>query len=135
MKCTFTKIRTIELENNKIGARVEGFIPMDDVSIIPNEVLEWIYSYTGVTARVYADGIAIISWGETTCSHNDTYNKKQGEHLAESKAKTKLYRFIANYTSAMTNYFVGLVEMFNNDAMKYAHCLEHEIEHTKFLSE
>lgn len=134
MKCTIESIRNIELKNNHVGSRIEGFVPMEDINSIPEHIKLWILDYPGVKAIMYADGIFIASWGETVCSSKDTYNALKGKHIAESKAKAKIYRFMKNFANYMANYYAQLSNCYQDDYLKYDHCVDHEEDHTDFLS-
>lgn len=131
MKCTIDSIRNIELKNKRVGSRIEGFV--SGVGDIPEEICDWIKSYQGVKAIVYEDGIYIASWGETTCSNNDKYESVTGKHIAESRAKAKIYRFMRNLSEYLSNYYMSKSNYFQDDYLKYEHCVEHEDEHTNYL--
>ena len=43
MKCTIESIRSIEFTNKRVGCRVEGFIPVADMCLIPDTMRKWIH--------------------------------------------------------------------------------------------
>lgn len=133
MKCTIESVRNIEFGNQRNGARVEGFIPMPDTSIIPENIRKWIFYYEGIKAIVYEDGIFVASWAETICSEKDKYDSAIGAHIAESKAKAKIYRFMRNFADSMSNYFESLSNEFQDMYLKYDHCVDHEEDHSAKL--
>lgn len=133
MKCTIESIHNVELSGNRAGARVEGFIPFDRMHLIPNHIDHWIHHYEGVKTVQYENGIFVAAWAETVCSERDKYDAKTGEHIAESKAKAKIYRFIRNFTAKMAEYFESLTDEFDDVRLKYQHCVEHEEEHMEIL--
>lgn len=133
MKCTIESIRTVEFNDNRIGCKVEGFIPMDNMDLIPDHILKWIFYYEGVKAICYDKGIFIASWAETVCSEKDTYDALTGSRIAESKAKAKIYRFIRNLADYMSNYFETLSNQYDEVFLKYDHCVDHEESHLATL--
>lgn len=131
MKCTIKKISNIELKNNCVGSRVEGFVPLN--LQLPDYIKSWIKGYCGVKVVVYEDGIFVASWAEAKCSEHDSYEALTGKHLAESRAKSKLYKFLKNLSMLLVCYFAGLVDDFEMDYEKYSYCVEHESRHTNYL--
>ena len=133
MKCTIDSVRIIKFEDKRIGCRVEGFIPVAKMDLIPEHILRWIHNYEGIKAVPYTKGIFVASWAETTCSANDTYDFKRGSRIADSKAKAKIYRFIRRYAEYMADYFENLSNIYQDAYMKYDHCVDHEEEHAETL--
>ena len=124
MKCTIESIRSIEFTNKRVGCRVEGFIPVADMCLIPDSILKWIHCYEGVKAIPYEDGIFIASWAESNCSERDIYDFNRGARIAESKAKAKIYRFLRRYAEYMSNYFETLSNAYQDVFLKYDHCVD-----------
>ena len=108
MKCTIKSIRPVEFVNNRVGCRVEGFIPDNNMNLIPDSILKWVDSYEGVKVVPYENGIFVAAWAETNCSEKDVYDLNRGARIAESKAKAKIYRFLRRYSEYMSNYFETL---------------------------
>ena len=124
MKCTIESIRSIEFTNKRVGCRVEGFIPVADMCLIPDSILKWIHCYEGVKAIPYEDGIFVASWAESNCSERDIYDFNRGARIAESKAKAKIYRFLRRYAEYMSNYFETLSNAYQDVFLKYDHCVD-----------
>ena len=133
MKCTIESIRSIEFTNKRVGCRVEGFIPVADMCLIPDSILKWIHCYEGVKAIPYEDGIFVASWAESNCSERDIYDFNRGARIAESKAKAKIYRFLRRYAEYMSNYFETLSNAYQDVFLKYDHCVDHEESHADML--
>ena len=133
MKCTIESIRSIEFTNKRVGCRVEGFIPVADMCLIPDSILKWIHCYEGVKAIPYEDGIFVASWAESNCSERDIYDFNRGARIAESKAKAKIYRFLRRYAEYMSNYFETLSNAYQDAFLKYDHCVDHEEDHASML--
>lgn len=134
MKCTFVKVHVVETENYQTEAFIEGFIPLN-ANLLPESTYDWIINYPGVEADLQSDGVKIKVHSTTKCAPSDVYDRILGAHIAESKAKTKLYRFIRNLTMEVSDYFIGLAEYYSDAWDKYEHCLTHELEHTEYLKE
>lgn len=133
MKCTIESIRNIELKDKRFGSRIIAFVPIAE-DFIFEPIRKWISKYEGVQTVLYAEGIKITSWAESKCSDADEYNPLTGAHLAESKAKAKMYRFLRNFAKKMEKGY-GRVSNYMLDAYtKYDYCVEHEEEHTKYLA-
>lgn len=133
MKCTIESVRNVEFKDGRNGTRVEGFIPMQDTTIIPERIKKWLFYYEGVKAIIYEDGIFVAAWAETVCSDKDSYDSTVGSHISESKAKAKIYRFIKNFAELLADYFQNLHEDFMDAYLKYDHCVDHETTHTATL--
>ncbi len=131
MKCTIEKISNFELRGKRVGSRVEGFVPLDFK--LPEDIKSWLKGYQGVKVVIYEEGVFIAAHGEAKCSENDTYSKLIGSHIAESRAKAKLYKFLKNLSSLLVCYFMKVVKDFENDYEKYSYCVEHEAKHTEYL--
>lgn len=133
MKCTIKSVNLVEFANKRVGCRVEGFIPVADMGLIPDSILKWIFCYEGIKAVPYADGIFVAAWAETNCSDKDVYDFNRGARIAESKAKTKIYRFIRRYAEYMSEYFETLSNVYQDAFLKYDHCVDHEEGHAAML--
>lgn len=134
MKCSIKSIRNLALKGNRSGSRVEGFVTLDS-TLIPDSILKWLAEYKGVKTVVYENGISVAAWGETKCDDRDTFDPVKGSHIAESKAKAKLYRFMKNFSYEMYSYYDSIANYFDEAQVKYDHCLDHEEAHTAFLVE
>ena len=133
MKCTIKSIRTIEFADQRVGSRVEGFISIAKMDLIPDSILKWIFCYEGVKAVPYENGIFVAAWAETNCSNKDVYDFNRGARIAESKAKAKIYRFIRRYAEYMSEYFETLSNEYQDVFLKYDHCVDHEESHADML--
>lgn len=133
MKCTIKSIRAVEFANQRVGCRVEGFVPIANMGLIPDHILKWIFCYEGVKAVPYEDGIFIAAWAETNCSDKDVYDFYRGARIAESRAKAKIYRFIRRYAEYMSEYFETLSNAYQDVFLKYDHCVDHEEDHAAML--
>lgn len=133
MKCTIESIRNIELKDKRFGSRLEAFAPFE-TEFIFDTIKDWIKEYAGVHAVIYDDGIRITAWAEAKCSERDTYNPITGAHIAESKAKAKMYRFLRNFSELMANSYASISDYMQDAYLKYDHCVDHEEEHTEYLS-
>lgn len=135
MKCTIKRISCVDMTKGRTGCRVEGFIHMPNQELIPDTILKWIFNYGGVNVEFLPTGLKVSSWASTTCSENDTFDKSRGAHIAESKAKAKIYRFLAGFSASMSAYLESLANDFDDTALKYDHCVDHEESHLNFLGD
>ena len=133
MKCTIKSVRPVEFANKRVGCRVEGFIPVADMCLIPDSILKWLHFYEGVKAVPYENGIFVAAWAESNCSEKDVYDFNRGARIAESKAKAKIYRFLRRYAEYMSNYFETLSNAYQDAFLKYDHCVDHEEDHAAML--
>lgn len=74
---------------------------------MPEEIQEWIASQTKL--EMYEDvahgKIIVLAEGVARCRKDDRYDSLLGERLAESRAKQHIYRFFADLTAKLDDYY------------------------------
>lgn len=84
-------------------------VPRDFILATPQSTLNWVYDHPTVKFYDGIDTARIVTKGVSVCAEGDVFDAAKGEHIAESRAKIRLYRFMCTLIKKLLFYYTGLI--------------------------
>ncbi len=92
-------------------------LPKGIWEVIPESIIHWFWTHPSIeTDWMNEDTFRIECSGKAVCAKDDTFNPIIGERIAESRAKIKLYSFMATFLRKLIRYYTEIT--FGNTGMK-----------------
>lgn len=92
-------------------------LPKDIWKVIPESIIHWSWTHPSIkTNWMKEDTFRIECSGKAVCAKDDTFDLIIGERIAESRAKIKLYSFMATFLRKLIRYYTEIT--FGNTGMK-----------------
>ena len=110
-KDNFKKVQTF---NNKVTiVTLIGLMdyPAKLWDVVPTEVTDWMWHHPTVDVSWAKGGesFRLEFSGKAICSDSDDFNPVLGERIAESRAKIRLYKFMATLIDKLCAYYFSLI--------------------------
>lgn len=81
---------------------------------MPNKIADWMWHHPSIdvqwgTGTKDVQEFRVEFSGKSTCSNDDTFNAETDRRIAESRAKVRLYRFMANLCNQLATHYIALL--------------------------
>lgn len=97
-----------EVKNKTTKVVIKGRLNIPtDLYYIPFNILNWMQHFSGVSYNQVTDVLTVSA--KVVCNKDDKFDALLGERLAESKAKSNLYLYMAVFCNKLLSYYCKLV--------------------------